>query len=117
MVAILEMPSRLKLVPADSDRRLFTRKEDHRQITARRLDHSVEARRNPDLSLAMHDLSVGGVGAITDVPVESGERIAIFVPGDERSMSWHMQGRVVRCESSGTGYRLGVAFDAMPAAA
>jgi hypothetical protein len=117
MVAILEMPSRLRLAPADNERRIFTRKEDNRQITARRLDHSVDARRRPDLSLAMRDLSLGGVGAISDVPVEMGERIAVFVSGNDRSGSWHMQGRVVRCEPSGMGYRLGVAFDAMPAAA
>ncbi|HEY1683568.1 MAG TPA: PilZ domain-containing protein [Tepidisphaeraceae bacterium] len=117
MVAMLENPSRLKLVPAGNERRMFNRREDHRPIAAHRLDHTVEARRQPDLFMDMHDLSVGGVGAISDVAVNIGERIAVFVSGNEFSSSWHMQGRVVRCVQSGTGYRIGVAFDAMPAAA
>lgn len=117
MVAILENPSRLKLTPANQDRRMFTRKVDHRAITARRLDHTIQALRNPDLTLAMNDLSIGGVGAVSDMALEAGERIAVFVAGNDRSSSWYMQGRVARCEPSGTGYRIGIAFDSMPAAA
>ena len=117
MVALLKMPSRLKLAPQSNERRMFTRKEDNRAVTAYRLDHSVEARRHPDLSLMMRDLSLGGLGALSDVPLETGERVTVFVPADERCGSWNMQGRVVRCENSGMGYRVALAFDTMPAAA
>lgn len=117
MVAMMENPSRMKLVPASAERRMFTRREDHRRILARRMDHSLDARKTPDLFLDMHDLSIGGVGALSDVALTIGERICVFVSSNERGGSWHMPGHVVRCEASATGYRLGVAFDTMPAAA
>jgi PilZ domain len=117
MVAMLENPSRMKLVPTGSERRMFARREDHRRILARRMDHTLDARRQPDLFLAMRDLSIGGVGAISDVALKIGECVAVFVTGNELGSSWHMQGHVVRCQASATGYRLGVAFDTMPAAA
>jgi hypothetical protein len=117
MVAMLENPSRMKLVPAGAERRMFARREDHRRILARRMDHSLDARRQPDLFLAMNDLSIGGVGAISDVALKPGEHVAVFVAGNDRGASWHMPGQVVRCQPSATGYRLGIAFDMMPAAA
>lgn len=117
MVALLEMPSRLKLTPPDNDRRLFDRKEDHRQINAHRLDHSVDALRQPFISLALRDLSVGGASAISDLPLQFGERIALYFSGDKAVAPWTMNGQVLRCEPSGMGYRVGIAFETEPVAA
>lgn len=65
----------------------------------------------------MRDLSLGGLSAITDVPLKRGERVMVFFPPQGISRGWDAHGRVLRCEPSAMGYRLAMQFDALPAAA
>lgn len=118
MVALLKMPRRIgEIEPSGAERRVFPRKEVHCRIEGKRLDHSVPARQNPQLSLALRDLSLGGLAAISQVPVSSGERISVFFPPQGHNRGWDACGRVIRCQASGTGYRVAVEFDPIPAAA
>jgi hypothetical protein len=98
------------------ERRMFARKEVHAEAEARRLDHSLSALRRPALKLALHDLSYGGLCAISDTPIAAGERVSVFIPPTGLSGGWNAYGRVVRCVPSGMGYRVGVEFDPLPAA-
>lgn len=124
MVAMLERPT-MRLVPGThpaaektgAERRLFPRKEMHCWVQGRRLDHTIEAHRNPHLSLSLRDISLGGLSAIVQEPVKSGETISVFFPPEGSSRGWDAKGKVLRCEPSGMGYRLAVEFDPLPAAA
>lgn len=121
MVALLKMPSVTKtemdsLDGVGPDRRAFERKEVRYRVEGRRIDHSLMARRQPHLSLSLRDLSVGGLSAVTDVPLEAGERLAVFFPPQGIRSGWDAYGRVVRCETSALGYRIAVEFDGLPAA-
>jgi len=93
MVAVLKMPRYLPTEPW-SDRRTFARKEYHTTVQGHRLDHTIQARQEPRLSLALRDLSLGGLSAITDLPL-----------GSQRST-----------RPSGLGYRVALEFDPLPAA-
>jgi len=115
MVALLKMPSAFKIDPAE--RRLFARKEVHARVESRRLDHSIPARQQPQVSLALNDLSVGGLSAIANLPIEAGERIAVFFPPQGSNRGWDAYGRVIRCDPSHFGFRVAVEFDPIPAAA
>ena len=118
MVALLKMPSRMTITPETADeRRMFQRKEDHRHVRGRRLDHSVDARREPEVTVSLRDMSVGGIGAIVDRPLAAGERLAVFFPSEPGAMGFTASGRIVRCEPSSFGYRIGLAFDGVPMAA
>lgn len=134
MVALLRMPSRMRLVPAEPayagpgfgsagegaggpERRMFPRKETSLTVAGRRIDHAVPARQHPLVTLALRDLSVGGLSALVDVPVSAGERLSVSFPPQGLNRGWEAFGRVVRCQPSGAGYRIAVAFDALPAAA
>jgi PilZ domain len=115
MVAMLETP--LKIGPkTGAERRMFPRKEVHAYVEGKRLDHSIRARSLPHLSLALCDLSLGGLSAISSTPLEKGERISVTFPPAVVNGGWGAYGRVIRCEPSSTGYRLAVEFDLMPAA-
>ena len=121
MVALVKMPN-LRLVPAETgadgpERRVFPRKEVHGHVESRRCDHTIEAQRNPRLSLTLCDISAGGLGAISDVPLTKGERVAVFFPPQGAKRGWDAAGRVVRCQPSSTGYRVALEFDPMPMAA
>ncbi len=123
MVALLKMPN-LRLIPAPdasepdgAERRVFPRKEVHGHVESRRVDHSIDAQRNPRLSLTLRDLSLGGLSAISDVPVMRGERLAVFFPPEGSKRGWDAAGRVIRCQPSGTGYRVALEFDPLPMAA
>jgi hypothetical protein len=83
---------------------------------AHRLDHSLAAHRQPRMSLAVRDLSMNGLSAITDQPVSRGEHVGISFPADNGQRSWGAVGRVVRCEPEDQGYRIAVEFDPLPAA-
>jgi hypothetical protein len=147
MVALLKMPERMRMrlvrpepaaresahgpalrlvrpVDADADadadgpeRRMFPRKEMTLTVEGRRMDHTVRARQHPHLSLSLRDLSVGGLSALVDAPVAPGERLSVSFPPDAGRRGWDAYGRVLRCTPSGTGYRIAIAFDAIPAAA
>ena len=115
MVALLKMPSPFKMDPAE--RRNFVRKEIQARVQGKRLDHSIPARQQPHLSLALRDLSLGGLSAISTQPVEAGERIAVFFPPQGANRGWDAYGRIIRCDPSHFGYRLAVEFDPVSMAA
>jgi hypothetical protein len=110
-----------RAVAADADsggaeRRMFPRKEVHTRVEGRRIDHKIEAYQMPQLSLALRDLSLGGLSAISHTPLDRGERLSVFFPPQGAQRGWDAYGRVVRCEPSGFGYRVAVEFDPLPAA-
>jgi hypothetical protein len=98
------------------DLRMFARKERKMIVEGRRLDHSLAAHRQPRLRLAVRDLSVNGMSAICEQPVEKGEHVGVSFPAEGGQRAWGAYGRVVRCEPSAMGYRVAVEFDPLPAA-
>lgn len=114
MVALLTMPGTSS--KKQFERRVFPRKEIQARVEARRLDHTISARRDPHLSLSLRDLSLGGLSALTQTPMAKGERISVFFPPQGASRGWDAYGRVIRCEPSGMGYRVAMEFDPLPAA-
>lgn len=119
MGATLRNPFRINVADQnrDAERRLFTRKEIGGRVEGMRLDNSIEARREPQLSLMLRDLSLGGLSALSQTPIDRGERISVFFPPQGAHSGWDARGRVVRCEPSSMGYRVAVAFDPVPMAA
>lgn len=115
MVALLKMP-RMRVQPSNAERRIFPRKEVHNWIEGRRLDHSLTAMRDRRVSLAMRDVSLGGLSAISSAPLDEGERISVSFPPQGTCQGWDAYGRVLRCEASATGFRVAVEFDPLPAA-
>ncbi len=115
MVALLRMPYQIG-PDTTAERRVFPRKEVHARIEGKRLDHSLLAHRQPHVSLALRDLSLGGMSAISQTPMIRGERLSVFFPPQGSQRGWDAYGRVIRCEPSGIGYRVAVEFDPLPAA-
>lgn len=115
--------SHMRLVKDDmmkldgAERRIFPRKETNGHIEGRRIDHTITARQNPRLSLTLRDISLGGISAISDTALGHGERISVFFPPQGSRRGWDAYGKIVRCQPSGMGYRIGVEFDPIPAAA
>ena len=115
MVATLKMPSPFSINPAE--RRNFERRDVQTRIEGKRLDHSIPARQQPQVSLSLRDLSLGGLAAISDRPLGTGERVAFFFPPQGSSRGWDACGRILRCSPSSFGYQIAVEFDPLPAAA
>lgn len=115
MVALMSPPLRL-VEPSQTERRIFPRKQVNNRVEGKRLDHTIPAHRQPHLSLALRDVSLGGLSAISHTPVAAGERVALFFPAQGIQRGWDAYGRVVRCEPSALGYRVAVEFDTLPAA-
>ena len=115
MVAVLKMPSSFKIDPAE--RRVFNRKEIQARVQGKRLDHTLPALQQPHVSLALQDLSLGGLSAISTQPMAAGERLAVFFPPQGASRGWDAYGRIIRCDASHFGYRVAVEFDPVPLAA
>jgi hypothetical protein len=115
MVALVRTPQALEYEPR-FERRLFGRRGVQLQVEARRLDHSVQARRQPRLTLEVRDLSLGGMSGISDYPIEEGEHLSVLFPPRAGLPAWNGFGRVVRCEPSALGFRVAVEFDPLPAA-
>ncbi len=112
------------LILAGAERRMFPRREASGSVSGKRLDHALPALRNPCLTLALRDVSVGGISALSDARLERGERLTVTFPahgvfavGGAKRPGWDAVGRVVRCDRSGLGYRVAVEFDAVPTAA
>ena len=110
----------LKMADAESgrgiERRVFPRKEVQMRVQGRRLDHTLAALRQPVLTMSLRDMSAGGLCALSDTPIDAGERVTISVPGTNIFGGWDAYGRVIRCSPSGAGYRVAVEFDRLPAA-
>ncbi len=120
MVAMLERPMRLirdKSEDFGAERRIFKRTEARGSAPAFRLDHSVAARRQPQVMLDLRDVSVGGMSALSDVPLNQGEFLSVQLPAQANRPAWGAYGRVIRCDQSGMGYRVAVQFDSLPRAA
>ena len=141
MVALLKMPLPLtsglsaEAQPAQSstwtapasepqwaERRTFPRKQISARIESKRLDHSLPALREPLVAMALRDLSMGGLSAISPMPLAQGERLTVSFPpqtiGDGQLRGgWDAVGRVVRCQPSVLGYRVAVEFEQRPMAA
>ncbi|QOV87305.1 PilZ domain-containing protein [Humisphaera borealis] len=99
------------------ERRVFPRREMHITISGKRLDHSIPARRQPMLALAVRDVSAGGLSALSDTALFPGELIAVTFPPSGLQSGWGARGRVVRCEPAALGYRVAVEFENLPSAA
>ena len=106
---------RLRL--ATAERRMFARSEVSARVQGRRLDHTIDARREPCLNLLIQDLSTGGLSAVSQTVLCPGEQVAIFFPPQAGRRGWDAVGTVVRCEPVGFGYRVGVEFEQAPSAA
>jgi hypothetical protein len=115
MVALLKMPVSQSR-ESWAERRMFPRREYHATVQGNRMDHTLEARQMPRLNLMLRDLSLGGLSAISDHPLNTGEHITVFFPKDGLRRGWDAFGRVLRCDPSGMGYRVAVEFDPLPAA-
>jgi hypothetical protein len=115
MVALLRMPNRMSL-DANRERRVFPRKEVQCRVQGKRMDHSVSARREPFLSLSTQDVSLGGVAAFSDRPLDVGERVSLFFPPQGPQRGWDAYGRILRCDASPMGWRVAIEFDPLPAA-
>ena len=117
-------PYRPGLKLAGAERRMFPRRPSTASVRGKRVDHSLSALRQPALVLSLRDLSLGGLSAISDTPLEPGERLSVtfpaqgvFAPGTAQRHGSDAAGRVVRCEPSGLGYRVAVEFDTVLTAA
>jgi hypothetical protein len=118
MVATMKMSySPEQYEPQGAERRIFPRKEVHDNIQGKRLDHTLSARREPVLALALRDISMGGLSAVSETAVEQGERVTVYFPPKGVSRGWDAIGRVIRCQPSTFGYRVAVEFDPIPMAA
>jgi hypothetical protein len=115
MVALLKMP-RIDSASEGSDRRMFSRTPAEGQAQGHRIDHTISARRNPRLSLNMQDLSLGGLAAVSDSPLEQGENLAVAFPRRGLQPAWNASGRVIRCEPTAFGYRIAIEFAPLLAA-
>src|SRR5262245_7383646 len=87
MVAVLRMPRHIES-DQGAERRMFPRKVVHTRVDSVRMDHSIQARRQPQVSLALRDLSLGGISAISGMPLEAGERLTVFFPPQGSSRGW-----------------------------
>jgi len=90
---------------AHDDRRMFTRRPARVEV------HASLARDGEPLHLELRDLSVGGVGAWTTKPIPAGEKLSFSFPPEGFNRGFNTRGKVVRCEPSAMGYRIGVQFD------
>ena len=122
MAALLKMPRPLMALARDTEesnheRRAFTRREFQVRVQGKRLDHSIPARQNPQLTLSLRDLSMGGLSAISQTPLGRGERVAVYFPPQGAMRGWDAYGYVIRCEPSSFGYKVALEFERMPLAA
>jgi hypothetical protein len=99
-----------------AERRVFPRQEVRMEVQGRRLDHSLAALQDPRLQLHLRDLSVGGLSAMSERPVNEGEHLSVICPPRNGKQAWNAFGRVIRCEPSSMGYRVAMEFDSLPAA-
>ena len=100
-----------------AERRVFPRKDVEGRVMGRRLDHSVDAHRQPAVHLSMRDLSVGGLRAQSQGPLDAGEHVVVFFPPEGALRGWDAYGRVVRCHQKPDGkWEVALEFDPLPAA-
>ena len=116
MVALLKMPPRISAKHGQDDRRVFPRKDVNYSASGRRMDNTIEARQEPQLTLHLRDLSLGGLSAISPTPLAEGETLVVVFPREGTLGGWDAMGRVVRCDPSSLGYRVAMEFEPLLAA-
>lgn len=89
----------------DDERRLFPRRPAYGSI------HGIVTSDHQPIQLELKDWSVGGVGAYTNRMIHRGASVMLSFPPDGMKRGFNARGRVVRCEPSATGYRIGIQFD------
>lgn len=87
------------------DRRTFPRRPAHGTI-----DGIISAGHDP-IHVELRDLSVCGVGGFTNRMVARGASVVLSFPPEGLDCGFNTRGKVVRCEPSATGYRIGIQFD------
>jgi hypothetical protein len=87
------------------DRRTFARRR------AEGVAHASVGKRGEPVSLELSDVSAGGIGAWTNRALSRGQSIELAFPPNGTKIGFVARGRVVRCEPSAFGYRVGVQFD------
>ncbi|QNN22080.1 PilZ domain-containing protein [Planctomycetales bacterium ZRK34] len=108
------------------DRRRCDRHDLGGCVTAVRRDHDMRIHRRPVCSLRLRNLSDGGIGAISDIPLSPDERISVYFQPHGADQGFELVGHVVRCQPlrAGqtdkdlpvTGYEIGLRFDPATAA-
>ena len=116
MVALLKMPLRQPLAH-DDERRMFPRNDCHRRVQGCRMDHTIAARRQPYLSLAMRDISAGGLCATTHARLELGEEVAVFFPPEGSTAGGTPAATSSAASRRRSGYQIALSFDHTPLAA
>jgi hypothetical protein len=115
MVALLRMP-RIDSGESWAERRMFERTSAEGVAQGHRLDHTVQARRNPRIAMNLRDLSLGGLAAVAKDPLERGESVAVTFPQRGLGPAINAIGRVIRCEPSPYGYQVAIEFEPLLAA-
>ena len=116
MAVLFKMPKPYSALSPE-EKRIFPRKEVHADIETNRTDHTIRAHREPKVTMALRDLSLGGMSAISPTPLNSGEKLTVFFPPLGSHGGWDAVGRVIRCSPSAMGYRVAVEFDPVAMAA
>lgn len=108
------------------DRRRCDRHDLGGCVTAVRRDHDMRILRRPVCSLRLRNLSDGGIGAISDIPLAPDERVSVYFQPHGADSGFELVGHVVRCQPlrAGrsesdlpvTGYEIGLRFDPATAA-
>lgn len=112
----------LKLVePIDTRALAFERRDASRYVIAGRFT----AVRSTDgaghggkriCALELMNISDGGLGAVSQDPMEVDARITVFFPPHGPERGFEMSGRVVRCCQHDHGHEVGIRFDEKHAA-
>jgi len=76
-----------------------------------------DASLNKIRSLALMNMSDGGLGATCQDAIEPGSQITVFIPPHGPERGHDVFGRVIRCDRRDYGFEIGVTFDRQLAAA
>ena len=101
--------------PAPDDRRNHPRRKVKLRAEAIRIANTIAAHRDPALTLAVSDLSEGGLAATVNMWVNQGETLALFFPSHLGQHVFDLNGRVVRCQPSKYGFDIGLQFNSLAA--
>ena len=96
------------------DRRVFPRKRIALSLEGRTNDGTVKVTSGGRVHLEVEDLSLGGLSACVDQPLVRGSRLAVFFPPQRACEGTLASGKVLRCERTPDGYRIGLEFDRYP---
>ena len=96
------------------ERRLFARTQLQMNLHGIRLDPD-----GGDMvdSLYMLDISRGGMGAMSDRSFYKGQRVMLALPAMGPVRRRNVSATIVRCRHDSEGYRIGMSFDSVSAAA